>query len=154
MRRAENETISAEPEEWGTVTHMVTGSPHASPRAAYLTARRSDRPSICVQVLRGCPIECDEPFTRFLFACRRYINNEISGMWDVLAKILHIVDKRSNFNLHAFSSWLLYFSLLFKYNLAIISVLEFMVAINVYVQPTREKIKFYPTASKLDFAHF
>ena len=68
-------------------------------------------------------------------------------MWDVLAKILHIVDKRSNFNLHAFSSWLLYFSLIFKYNLAIISVLEFMVAINVYVQPTREKIKFYPTAS-------
>ena len=30
---------------------MVIGSPHASPRAAQLTARHSDRPSICVQVL-------------------------------------------------------------------------------------------------------
>ena len=64
-----------------------------------------------------------------------------------MARILHIVDKQSNFNLHAISSWLLYFSLPFQYNLAAIGVLEFMVVIDVYAQPTREKIKFYRTAS-------
>src|SRR3954468_21852505 len=68
-------------------------------------------------------------------------------MQDILAKILHIVAKRSNFNLHAASSWLLYFSLPFQYNLATIGVLEFVVVIDVYAQPTREKIKFYRTAS-------
>ena len=69
-------------------------------------------------------------------------------MRDILAKILHIVDKRSNFNLHAVSSWLLYFSLSFQYNPATIDVLEFVVVIDVYAQPTREKIKFYLTASQ------
>ena len=97
--------------------------------------------------LRGCPIECDEYFKRFFFACRRYINNGIAGKRDIMARILHIVDKQSNFNLHAISSWLLYFSLPFQYNLAAIGVLEFMVVIDVYAQPTREKIKFYRTAS-------
>jgi len=53
----------------------------------------------------------------------------------------------ANFNLHAISSWLLYFSLSFKYNLATIGVLDFVVVIDVYAQPTREKIKFYRTAS-------
>ena len=39
------------------------------------------------------------------------------------------------------------FSLLFEYNLGPIDVLEFVVVIDVYAQPTREKIKFYRTAS-------
>jgi len=40
------------------------------------------------------------------------------------------------------------FSLSFEYNLAPIGVLEFVVVIDVYAQPTREMIKFYRTASK------
>ena len=72
-------------------------------------------------------------------------------MRDILTKILHIVDKRRNFNLHAIISWLLYFSLSFKYNLATIGVLDFVVVIDVYAQPTREKIKFYRTASQSPF---
>ena len=68
-------------------------------------------------------------------------------MRDILAKTLHIVDKWSNFNLHAVSSWLLYFNLSFQYNLVTIGVLEFVVVIDVCAQPTREKIKFYRTAS-------
>ena len=40
------------------------------------------------------------------------------------------------------------FSLSFHYNLAPIGVLEFVVVIDVYAQPTREKIKFYRTASE------
>src|SRR3954451_18180453 len=47
--------------------------------------------------VRGCPLECGKHFTRLLFPCRRYINNANSGMRDILAKILHIVDKWSNF---------------------------------------------------------
>jgi hypothetical protein len=35
----------------------------------------------------------------------------------------------------------------FQYNLVAIGVLEVMVVIDVYAQPTREKIKFYRTAS-------
>jgi hypothetical protein len=35
----------------------------------------------------------------------------------------------------------------FRYNLVTIGVLEFVVVIDVYTQPTREKIKFYRTAS-------
>jgi hypothetical protein len=57
------------------------------------------------------------------------------------------MDKLKNFYLHAISSWLLYFSLPSQYKLAIIGVLEFMVVIDVYTQPFREKIKFYRTAS-------
>src|SRR3954464_7385249 len=34
-----------------------------------------------------------------------------------------------------------------RYNLVTIGVLEFVVVIDVYAQPTREKIKFYRTAS-------
>ena len=68
-------------------------------------------------------------------------------MRDILAKLLHIVDKRSNFNLNANSSWLLYFGLSFQYNLATIGVLKFVIVIDVYAQPPREKIKFCRTAS-------
>ena len=57
------------------------------------------------------------------------------------------MDKRSNFNLHATSFWLFYLNILFQFNLTTIVVLEFMVVIDVYAQPTREKIKFYRTAS-------
>ena len=60
-------------------------------------------------------------------------------MRDILAKLLHIVDKRSNFNLNANSSWLLYFSLSFQYNLATIGVLKFVIVIDVYAQPARDK---------------
>jgi hypothetical protein len=66
-----------------------------------------------IGALRGCPIECGEHFIRLFFAFWRYINNGISGMRDIMAKILHIVDKQRNLNLHAISSWLLYFSLSF-----------------------------------------
>jgi hypothetical protein len=61
--------------------------------------------------LRCCPIECDEHFTQTPFACRWCINNEISGMRDIPAKILPILGKRSSFNLDAVSSWLLSFGL-------------------------------------------
>lgn len=40
------------------------------------------------------------------------------------------------------------FSFSFQYNLVTIGVLEFVVVIDVYAQPTREKIKFYRTASQ------
>jgi hypothetical protein len=58
--------------------------------------------------------------------------------------------KLSSFNLHAVSSWLLYLSLPFQYNLATIGVLEFVVVIDVYAQPNREKIKYYRTASQVN----
>ena len=41
-----------------------------------------------------------------------------------------------------------YFGFSFQYNLVTIGVLEFLVVIDVYAQPAREKIKFYRTASK------
>jgi len=69
-------------------------------------------------------------------------------MRDIMAKILHIVDKQRNLSLHAISSWLLYFSLSFQYNLVTIGVLEFVVVVDVYAQPFRAKIKFYRAASK------
>jgi hypothetical protein len=68
-------------------------------------------------------------------------------MRDILAKILHMVDNQSSFNLHAVSPWLLYYSLSFQCKLAATGVLEFVVVTDVYAQPTREKIKFYRTAS-------
>ena len=40
-----------------------------------------------------------------------------------------------------------YLDFLFQYNLFTVGVLEFAVVIDVYAQPTREKIKFYRTAS-------
>jgi len=99
--------------------------------------------------LRGCPIECGEYFTRFLFACWRYINNGIADTRDILAKILHTMDKRSKFNLQAASSGLSYFGFSFQYNLVTIGVPEFVVVIDVYAQPAREKIKFYRTVSEI-----
>jgi hypothetical protein len=72
-----------------------------------------------------------------------YINNGIAGVRDILAKILHIMDKRSTFNLHAFISWLLYLSLLCQHNFATIGVLEFVVVNDVYAQPICEKIKLW-----------
>ena len=42
---------------------------------------------------------------------------------------------------------MLYFGFSFQYNLVTIGVLEFVVVIDVYAQPAREKIKFYRTAS-------
>jgi Asp-tRNA(Asn)/Glu-tRNA(Gln) amidotransferase A subunit family amidase len=50
MRRAENETISAEPAEWRTVRYGDR-QPSCLPRPDHLTARRSGKPSIRVQVL-------------------------------------------------------------------------------------------------------
>src|SRR4051812_30314036 len=52
------------------------------------------------------------------------------------------------FYLHDVNFWLSCFGPSFQYNLATIDVLEFVVVIDVYAQPTREKIKFYRTASK------
>src|SRR4051812_18597984 len=52
------------------------------------------------------------------------------------------------FYLHDVNFWLPFFGPSFRYNLVTIGVLEFVVVIDVYAQPTREKIKFYRTASK------
>src|SRR4051812_15704490 len=52
------------------------------------------------------------------------------------------------FYLHDVNFWLSCFGPSFRYNLVTIGVLEFVVVIDVYAQPTREKIKFYRTASK------
>src|SRR3954467_9541101 len=52
------------------------------------------------------------------------------------------------FYLHDVNFWLSFFGPSFRYNLVTIGVLEFVVVIDVYAQPTREKIKFYRTASK------
>src|SRR3954471_9318312 len=51
------------------------------------------------------------------------------------------------FYLHDVNFWLSCFGPSFRYNLVTIGVLEFVVVIDVYAQPTREKIKFYRTAS-------
>src|SRR3954449_13440852 len=51
------------------------------------------------------------------------------------------------FYLHDVNFWLSFFGPSFRYNLVTIGVLEFVVVIDVYAQPTREKIKFYRTAS-------
>jgi hypothetical protein len=40
------------------------------------------------------------------------------------------------------------FSILFQHNLATIGVLASVVVIDVYAQPTREKLKFYRAASE------
>src|SRR3954469_9992788 len=55
------------------------------------------------------------------------------------------------FYLHDVNFWLSCFGPSFRYNLVTIGVLEFVVVIDVYAQPTREKIKFYRTASELPF---
>ena len=89
---------------------------------------------------------------RFVFACWRYINKGIDGRRDILEKFFHIVDERSNFNLHPISSRLSYFGFSFQYSLVTIGVLEFVVVIDVYAQPAREKIKFYRTASNITVA--
>src|SRR4051812_597623 len=52
------------------------------------------------------------------------------------------------FYLHDVNFWLSCFGPSFRYNLVTIGVLEFVVVIDVYAQPTREKIKFYRTASQ------
>src|SRR3954463_13888452 len=52
------------------------------------------------------------------------------------------------FYLHDVNFWLSFFGPSFRYNLVTIGVLEFVVVIDVYAQPTREKIKFYRTASQ------
>src|SRR3954463_2750261 len=52
------------------------------------------------------------------------------------------------FYLHDVNFWLSCFGPSFRYNLVTIGVLEFVVVIDVYAQPTREKIKFYRTASE------
>src|SRR3954470_19330318 len=52
------------------------------------------------------------------------------------------------FYLHDVNFWLSCFGPSFRYNLVTIGVLEFVVVIDVYAQPTREKIKFYWTASE------
>ena len=51
--------------------------------------------------LRGRPIKYSRHFMRFVFAYWRYINKGIAGQRDILEKILHIVDKWSNFNLRS-----------------------------------------------------
>src|SRR4051794_19713964 len=53
------------------------------------------------------------------------------------------------FYLHDVNFWLSFFGPSFRYNLVTIGVLEFVVVIDMYAQPTREKIKFYRTASDL-----
>src|SRR3954453_9440127 len=53
------------------------------------------------------------------------------------------------FYLHDVNFWLSCFGPSFRYNLVTIGVLEFVVVIDVYAQPTREKIKFYRTASEV-----
>jgi hypothetical protein len=68
-------------------------------------------------------------------------------MRDILSKILHIVDKRAILTSTVPALGCSIFSLLFQYHLATIGALEFVVVIDVYAQPTREKIKFYWTAS-------
>src|SRR3954471_1555940 len=52
------------------------------------------------------------------------------------------------FYLHDVNFWLSCFGPSFRCNLVTIGVLEFVVVIDVYAQPTREKIKFYRTASE------
>ena len=66
-----------------------------------MTSRRStDYGALSKRAVRGRPIEYSEHFMRSVFACRGYINKGIVGSRDTLAKILHIVDKWNNFNLH------------------------------------------------------
>src|SRR3954451_6581786 len=102
----------------------------------------TDRQNVLVKrALRACPLECGKHLTRLLFPCRRYINNANSGTRDILAKILYIVDKWSNFLSPSCQLLIVMLWPFIPLHLVTIGVLEFVVVIDVYAQPTREKIK-------------